>query len=120
MTQDYDPSAQREWLDGLDEERLSTALETIACLPAEERRTALANPLPYLEQTGLRPPAGIEIKLLDKELDPAGFPDLPRLPGLDLPQFARICFEICSLEPWIVRGKMIGLKQVCRLRCIWL
>ncbi|MEA3046233.1 MAG: hypothetical protein QOJ53_565 [Sphingomonadales bacterium] len=121
MSQDYDASAQREWLDGLDEERLSAALETIAGLPAERRRAALANPLPYLEQEGLRPPAGIEVKLLDKELDPAGFPHLlppPELSSLSQLPLAPFCFRICWLGPWIVRGRTIGLKQMCRLFCI--
>jgi hypothetical protein len=112
MTQDYDASAQREWLDCLDDERLSAALETIARLPAEQRRAALANPLPYLEQEGLRPPAGIEVELLDKELDPAGFPDLSQAS-----RSVRLCSRICFTEEWIVRGRTIGLRRVCTFSC---
>lgn len=119
MSDDHGTFGPGDWMRRLEDGRLRSALEKAGRLPAEERRRLLSNPAVFLEREGLSPPPGIEVRFLDQQFDPEGFPELPRLPEFpDLPHLFWLCIQVCDLIPWQDGEIIVGLKRECHWVCI--
>ena len=57
------------WVASLEGGALGGVLRQIAVLPAEQRRAAVADPRPYLDRAGLRPPEGAQVSLREQSFE---------------------------------------------------